>query len=160
MYLAIDPALCTGCRICEVFCSFHHEGRMQPARSRITVVRGQEAGHFVPFTCQQCRRARCAEACPEGAIARNPTTQALEVDPERCLGCKMCLLACPFGGIAWDGERGLPLKCDLCQGQPECVRLCPTGALRYVQEERAAVARRRTALGRLPELLDSRVVAE
>jgi len=51
-------------------------------------------------------------------------------------------------------NRGLPLKCDLCQGQPECVRMCPTGALRYVQEERAAVARRRTALGRLPELLD------
>ena len=75
------------------------------------------------------------------------------VDQDRCLGCKMCVLACPFGGMAWEGERGRPIKCDLCGGEPECAHMCPTGAIRYVREEREAAARRRAGLGRLPALL-------
>ena len=106
MYLAIDPARCTGCRICEVFCSFRKEGAVQPSRSRITVVRGKEAGAFVPFTCQQCSRPLCAEVCPVRAITRDAATQAMLVDEDRCLGCKMCVLACPFGGMAWEGGTG------------------------------------------------------
>lgn len=160
MYLAIDPTRCTGCRICEVFCSFRKEGVVQPSRSRITVVRGQAPGVFLPFTCQQCSRPLCAEVCPVQAISRNAATQAMVVDVARCLGCKMCVLACPFGGMAWagstepNGARGHPIKCDLCQGNPECAHMCPTGAVRYVAEGREAAARRRAGLGRLPGLLD------
>ncbi len=154
MYLAIHPDKCTGCRICEVFCSFKKHEQVQPSRSRITVVRGDQAGRFVPFTCQQCQRPLCAEVCPVRAIAREESTGAMLVDQARCLGCKMCVLACPFGGMVWDGELGQPAKCDLCGGEPECAHMCPTGAIQYVSEGREAAGRRRAGLGRLPGLLD------
>lgn len=129
MHLTIDPALCTGCRICEVFCSFQHEGCVRPSRSRIWVGRLETAGDFAVVTCRQCAEAFCAEACPEGALARRPDTCAIVLDEARCVGCQLCLDACPYGSIIWDAEKGLPLKCDLCQGRPECAHMCPTGAV-------------------------------
>lgn len=154
MYLAIDPEKCTGCRICEVFCSFKKLEEVQPSRARITVVRGQQAGRFAPSTCWQCQRPRCAEACPENAITRHKPTGAMLVDQALCIGCKLCVQACPFGGMAWDEELGQPAKCDLCDGEPECAHMCPTGAIRYVHADRETARRRREGLARLPALLD------
>jgi Fe-S-cluster-containing hydrogenase component 2 len=62
---------------------------------------------------------------------------------ENCIGCKMCMLACPFGVISYDSHKGKIFKCDTCDGDPECVRFCPTGALEYKESELAAVARQR-----------------
>jgi anaerobic carbon-monoxide dehydrogenase iron sulfur subunit len=154
VYLAIDPEKCTGCRICETFCSFAKLQQVQPSRARITVVRGRNAGEFSPTTCWQCQRARCAEACPANAITRHKGTGAMVVDQEICVGCKMCVQACPFGGMAWDEELGQPAKCDLCGGSPECAHMCPTGAIQYVDGDHETARRRRAGLGRLAGLLD------
>lgn len=138
MRLLIDPERCTGCRICEVFCSFRHEGTIRPSRSRIKVARDQEPIAFVPVTCRQCDQPACAEACPVLAISRAEATGALVVDEQLCIGCQACVSACPFSGIVWvagdegDGGGGRPIKCDLCQGAPECVHMCPTAAVRLV----------------------------
>ncbi len=67
-----------------------------------------------------------------GAITLNEHTGAWIVDVEECIGCSDCVEACSFGGIVFDEELGVPLKCDLCGGEPECVAMCPTGALQLV----------------------------
>ncbi|MGB9593348.1 MAG: 4Fe-4S dicluster domain-containing protein, partial [Anaerolineae bacterium] len=91
MQLYIDSTKCTGCRICEVFCSFKHESAIQPAKSRITVLADTEPGRFIPFTCVQCARPACAEACPVGAITRDAESGLVSVNANECIGCRMCV---------------------------------------------------------------------
>jgi len=134
MYLDIDPNRCTGCRICEVFCSFKHEAAIYPFKSRIKVVQGDETALFIPTTCRQCEDPKCVAACPTGALSRDPDTGAILVDEDACTGCEACIEACPFGAMALDTERGVAYTCDLCAGDPECARLCPTGAIQVVSE--------------------------
>lgn len=128
MHLEIQPENCTGCRICELFCSFHHEGAIWPARTRINVVAQNDSGPFSLNVCRQCEEAPCAEACPVGAIVRDEHTGAWMVDLEECTGCKVCVEACPFDALTLD-EQGIPFMCDLCGGEPECVAMCPSGAI-------------------------------
>jgi len=128
MHLEVHAEECTGCRVCENFCSFHHEGAIWPARARITIVALDDDGPFVPAVCRQCDDALCAAACPVEAITRDGRTGAWMVDVEECMGCRACAEACSFG-IVFDDERGIPLKCDLCGGEPECAAMCPSGAI-------------------------------
>jgi carbon-monoxide dehydrogenase iron sulfur subunit len=138
VYLEISAEKCTGCRICENFCSFHHEGAVWPERSRITIVAQSDEGPFVPNVCRQCgvlspskgEDAPCAAACPVEVITLNERTGAWVVDVEECIGCGACVEACPYGAIFVDEELGVPLKCDLCGGEPECAVMCPSGAIR------------------------------
>ncbi len=79
------------------------------------------------------------EACPQDAISRNPETTAVVVDRELCIQCGACVQACVIGldevdpdqklAIRLDEEKEMPLKCDLCDGDPQCVKYCPTKAL-------------------------------
>jgi len=151
--LLINPEKCTGCSLCEAFCSFRAERAVGPAKSRISVLKWEDEGVFIPFTCLQCERPVCMEVCPVAAIKRNPTTRAMEIDESRCLGCKTCVMACPFGGVAFDPDRGTAVKCDLCQGQPECAKMCPTGAIQFVRDEVVAPRKRREAIANLPGFL-------
>lgn len=132
MHLEINAEKCTGCRICENFCSFHHEGAVWPSRSRITIVAQSDDGPFTPTVCRQCDDASCAAECPVDVIIRDEHSGAWVVDVEECIGCIACVEACPFGGIVFDDERGIPLKCDLCGGEPECAAMCPTGAIQVM----------------------------
>jgi Fe-S-cluster-containing hydrogenase component 2 len=137
MRLRIHPERCTGCRICETFCSFHHERVVWPERARVTVVAESDSGPFRPNICRQCnardgsqgRLAPCAEACPEDAIALDPATGAWVIDRETCTGCGACAEACPFDAVFVDPTRGTAVKCDLCGGAPECAAMCPSGAV-------------------------------
>lgn len=130
---------CTGCHICENFCSFHHEGAIWPERARIAILLagGQsDSGPFVVNICRQCDDAPCAAACPTGAItlrstasAVDPCTGAWVVDARVCAACGDCVEACAYGAIRVDEDLGVALKCDLCAGEPECAAMCPTGAV-------------------------------
>jgi carbon-monoxide dehydrogenase iron sulfur subunit len=134
VHLEIRAEKCTGCRVCENFCSFYHEGTIWPARSRITIVAQSDDGPFTPTVCRQCEDATCAASCPVEAITRDERTGAWLVDVEECIGCGDCVEACPFKGVAFDDERGIPLKCDLCGGEPECAAMCPSGAITLERE--------------------------
>jgi len=134
---------CTGCRRCEIACSLHHEGRIWPEASRIRI--------FMPFPgvevihlCAQCDDYPCVEACPVEALRVDERTKAVLVDREKCTGCGACIEACP-GHIPFlhpgDGKATI---CDLCGGDPECVKVCVEAGYRaiYAVEEEVNVNRK------------------
>lgn len=130
--LTFIPENCTGCRACELACSFHCEGLFSPSKSRIRVVRIDEEGIDVPVGCEHCDSAVCMLVCPVKAITEDSSTGAVILNPDVCIGCKQCLAVCPFGAIHYNEEKRQFYKCDLCAGEPECVKWCETGAITYL----------------------------
>ena len=138
------PDRCTGCRVCELACSEIHEDKFQPSKARIQVLSFDETVQDVPMVCQQCVDAPCLEACPQDALSRDANTDAVVLDSDLCIQCGSCIRACVVGRdevavedkvvIRFDSETQLPLKCDLCNGDPQCVKFCPTEALVFTEE--------------------------
>ena len=75
----------------------------------------------------------------------NLATGAKEVDPNVCVGCKVCTIACPFGTINYSADTGKVVKCDLCGGNPQCAEACPTGAITYVDASWTGLDRMRAS---------------
>jgi len=132
--LVINADKCTSCLQCEMACSFEKDGIFNPARSRIKIFEFEHGRVSVPYTCTQCSQAWCENACPVDALKRNNTTNAIELDANLCVGCKVCTIACPFGTINYDPTTKVVAKCDLCGGDPACAKACPTGAILFVEE--------------------------
>lgn len=86
---------------------------------------------FFTLTCQQCDTAPCMNVCPSSALKRDALTGAIIVDEALCIGCKMCVSACPFGCIYFAPGLKFAVKCNLCNGDPKCVQNCMAGALHY-----------------------------
>ncbi len=118
--------LCTGCRICELVCSMRQTGVLSPYRASIRVSHDEENGTFAPAICRHCRKPLCKEACPVPQAMRfhEVVTGVVVVDPKLCIGCLACVDACPFGAIQVGPEQSVQ-KCDLCDGDPLCVKYCP-----------------------------------
>ncbi len=129
--LTVTPDRCTACRTCELACAFRHStSSVQPQASRISAHVIVPDVTNVPLVCLQCEEAACATACPTGAITRDEATGALEVSEARCVGCRQCVAACPFGQMRFDEDHLKSFKCDLCGGDnPSCAAFCPTRAL-------------------------------
>ncbi|RLG46378.1 MAG: 4Fe-4S dicluster domain-containing protein [Thermoproteota archaeon] len=152
MMLIADYERCTGCRACEAACSFKHFGEFNPRRSRITVVRDPLRGVNFPVFCLQCEDAPCVESCPTGALQKRDGL--VELNHDLCIGCKTCVAVCPFGGVVVDPATSKPIKCDLCGGDPECVKFCTPGVLKYVPVTVANVEARKRAVKNIPRLLE------
>ena len=133
--LMVDIHACNGCRICEVICSFEKETASSPTKSRIRILRVDEAGMDVPGVCQHCESPPCRDVCPMDAITEDQKTGAVILNPNRCIGCRACTFVCPYGVISLDVDRKVMIKCDLCGGEPQCARYCPKGALVYERAE-------------------------
>jgi Fe-S-cluster-containing hydrogenase component 2 len=127
----VEPDRCLGCRNCERVCSFQDSGGFKRENTNIWVQIDLGKRSIFTMTCQQCETAVCLEICPAAAIRRDPDTQAVVVDETACLGCKMCVHACPFGCIHFEEQRRIAAKCDLCSGDPKCVQNCMASALHY-----------------------------
>jgi carbon-monoxide dehydrogenase iron sulfur subunit len=139
--LTVVPERCTGCQICLLACSFEHEGIFRPsaARLKVAITRRLVDGTLpevfdYPIICKQCDPAPCAEVCSEDAISTDETG-VVRVDQDRCIGCGLCVPACPNGVMEIDPDSGRAYKCDLCGGKPQCAALCPCGALLFAFEE-------------------------
>ncbi|MCL5957784.1 MAG: 4Fe-4S dicluster domain-containing protein [Chloroflexi bacterium] len=130
-HMIVNSSVCSGCRACEVICSFAHEGVFNPALSRVQISKDEPAGKDEPLVCRQCGNARCVQICPKKALSRHPINKAVVVDVSSCDGCGLCAEACPFGVVRMHSETRVPLLCDLCGGEPRCVPRCVTGALWY-----------------------------
>jgi len=153
--MVVDIDKCTGCGVCELICSFKHAGEFNPLKARIHVTPFLQYEIAIPVVCQQCEEPWCARICPAGAITAeiDETTGAriVEISEEKCVGCKMCMLACPFGNIVISA-KGYAEKCDLCGGEPECVKFCLPGALKFEKPELSMIAKKK---GIAERLLDS-----
>ncbi|MEM2921762.1 MAG: 4Fe-4S dicluster domain-containing protein [Candidatus Bathyarchaeia archaeon] len=122
----VDETCCTGCRYCEVVCSLKHEGETNPRKSRIRILGDPLNGEDRPTVCDPyiCKTMPCVDACPVSAIKKDPDTGYPLISIDECTGCKICLEACPINAIFYDQEKRKALKCDLCGGDPECVKRC------------------------------------
>jgi carbon-monoxide dehydrogenase iron sulfur subunit len=141
--ILVREDLCSGCRACEVACVARHEGSFGTAAARIRVTKIESLGVDHPHVCRHCSHAPCVDACPVGALYKDGTTGAILLVSDDCLGCSACADACPFGVVTLHPETGLALICDLCGGDPACVKRCATGAILYADVEAGSRAKRR-----------------
>lgn len=126
IWIARDLSRCSGCRICEIACSLFHEKRIWPEASRIRVfmlVPGVEFPHF----CVQCEDYPCVGACPFNALSVSRETGAVLVKKDVCVGCGKCIEACPGKVPHMHPKENRILICDLCGGDPQCVKVCQEG---------------------------------
>ena len=160
--IVVDIEKCMACHCCELACAVAHSSTKELSAA---VQSGEQPGHrisveaygrkAVPVNCQHCEEPACVLACPTGAVYRPGKKGPVLVEAARCIGCRMCVQACPFGVITLRGDGKGVLKCDLCverlaAGQePACVAACPTKALRFVEEEDANRVKRRKAAERM-----------
>ena len=125
--ISIDPDRCSGCRRCEVYCSFFHSGKVGRKGAKIKVVKIEEKGIDFPVVCIQCQERYCVH-CPEAAITIGSLGQVI-ISEELCNGCGICETLCPIGAI--EIFEDIPHVCNLCGGKPHCVTACTMDAITY-----------------------------
>lgn len=144
-FIMANSQQCLGCHACEVACVMAHNDEQHVLHQRhfqprITVIKHQHQRSAV--TCHHCEDAPCARSCPNGAIRH--VKDSVQVNQQKCIGCKSCVVACPFGTMqiiltptGQDQVKATAHKCDLCldrEGGPACVENCPADALQLVTE--------------------------
>lgn len=138
--ILIDLKKCLACKSCEINCAITHSEsadifgaflEAKKPRQRIHVEAGE--GVSFPLQCRQCEDPKCVRACMSGAMYRDVLSGLVTNNPDRCVGCWMCVMVCPFGAITRDVEEKIAVKCDRCAGleQPACVLACPTRAIKF-----------------------------
>ena len=158
----VHPERCVGCMQCMIACAAAHSktGQLFTAiaetplpKPRVHVGVGRFEEGF-PNRCRHCNPAPCMAACLPGAIYRDQKTNTVLIDPDTCINCASCAMACPYGVIRYHEDNSAPagkavaVKCDNCihrqrQGKiPACVEVCKVGALTF--EEMSAAMKRKT----------------
>ncbi len=151
----VDYKKCLACKACETACAVRHHpsqsliGAIGDERTEINVrVLGVEHEAF-PLSCRHCDPADCLNACPSGAMRRDPESGVVFVDPDMCKACAMCAMVCAFDAISFKTthrsrySREVAFKCDLCNEhvkkgeEPACVSACHSGALVYAEYDAA-----------------------
>lgn len=151
--IMMHPDRCVGCEHCVSACVFAHEGSQRVEAARVRVYSFPWEGVSVPMLCQHCSEAACVAVCPTGAMHRNPDTALVEYDIDRCIRCRMCTSACPFGNCSYDAMTDIILKCDLCGGDPACVKVCPSDALEFVNDTVSTVSRQKNFASKLKDAI-------
>ena len=124
-FLFAERENCTGCRACEYACSVAHTGVVRPSLSRIHVMKFMNSVD-VPIVCWHCDDAPCVAACPTRpkSIGPDPDHNGMILNEETCVACLSCQKACPAQFIRANPDTGQPLMCDMCGGDPACVKAC------------------------------------
>ena len=138
--IVVHAKKCTGCRLCESICAMYNEGVDDVSRARIHVVRDHAWGLSTPVLCYQCGKPPCINVCPADAIHKDEETGMVQIDYDECIACGLCASECPFGAIIQLENK--VIKCELCGGDPQCVKYCETKAIEYVDSHRAYQSRR------------------
>jgi Fe-S-cluster-containing hydrogenase component 2 len=143
-HVLISSKKCTGCHMCELACSAYHEGAYRPSVARLFSACNPTTGATRGHTCLQTACAKCQDACPNDAIVTREITvkvkgefpgkekiggdsvtgYVLVVDEALCTNCGDCYEACPYDVINEHPDREVAFKCDLCDGEPQCIAFC------------------------------------
>ncbi len=161
MGLLIDVSKCTGCRGCQVACkqwnnlpatatafsgSYENPPRIEGNTwTRVKFTEDRQSNGSVRFLfrktqCMHCTEASCVAVCATGAATRMENGTVV-IDQDKCVGCKNCVVACPFGAVGFDPQTGTSRKCRACYERvannmpPACVKTCPPGALQSGKRE-------------------------
>jgi len=130
---------CIACRACEAGCKQEFDLPIGVRRRRVII---KEEGkypnvkvRYLSSACNHCEEPSCIKACPVGAYTKEPEFGAVLLDQEKCIGCKRCQAACPYGAPQFDEKKKKMDKCTFCYHRlkeglpPACVRTCPGYAL-------------------------------
>ncbi len=127
----VDSEKCVGCQLCMLACTrkFNEAGF---GKSAILVrsLGGFERG-FTVIVCRACKDPPCAKACPEDALVPREGG-GVTLIKDKCVGCKLCVEACPIGAIFWNEEENKPIVCMYCG---YCARYCPYGVIALEKDE-------------------------
>ncbi|WP_324718150.1 4Fe-4S dicluster domain-containing protein [Carboxydochorda subterranea] len=161
--MLVDITQCVGCRSCVFACQEENGWKGDPEGQQLdgerwtavreVAVKGSEEPRFVRTECFHCLQPSCADACIVGAL-RKTAEGPVVYDAGKCIGCRYCMIACPFQvpRYQWDQTFPLVAKCDFCADriaagkQPACSEACPTGATLFgrrdelVEQARARLA--------------------
>lgn len=145
--LVIDLDICVGCHACSVACKGGSAttalaDSVWPNQVFSYEIDADDGGRtiYVPRMCQHCEHPDCVTVCPTGASFQRASDGVVLIDAERCIGCRLCAWACPYGAREYDAAAGVMRKCTLCterrdaagaQALPVCVSTCPSGARHF-----------------------------
>ncbi|MBW2196089.1 MAG: 4Fe-4S binding protein [Deltaproteobacteria bacterium] len=127
--ILINPEECIDCKACEEECASIHQESCLVVETREDL--------SIPVLCQHCDAAICAMVCPTAAIKRMGMKGPVIVDNDLCVGCRSCIIVCPYGVLKLKKNGKGIVKCDLCierldrMEKPACVEACPTDALTF-----------------------------
>ena len=178
--LLYDATLCVGCKACDAACKrvnnlpaeFSTPERLwdtprDTSGYTFTLIKMYRNGTmetkdaevngfaFMKTSCMHCADPSCVSACPVSAMTKDPVSGIVAYDPDACVGCRYCVVACPFGipKYQYDSPTGKIGKCELCRHRfkdgnyAACAEVCPTGATLYGKtSDLLAEAKRRLAL--------------
>jgi len=147
--LLYDATMCIGCKQCEQACADENklryddtvaaEPRQSEHKYTVVLTKGEK---FMRRLCMNCEDPACASVCPVGAL-RKTAAGPVTYEADRCMGCRYCMVACPFGVPKYEWSKVLPKvkKCTMCSqrvglGKPTaCAEICPTGATRFGERD-------------------------
>ena len=133
--IVVDPKVCAGCLACTMKCSAYHYGASSLHLSNIKITGDEATACFTPLLCACCAEKSCIAACPTEALKLHENTDAVIIDSELCIMCEACVEACGYNGIRVrsdpEGNSCIGV-CDQCGGEPQCVKYCRQGALKYI----------------------------
>lgn len=145
----IDLRSCSGCKACQIACRDKNNTNLGVLWRRVYEIGGgswQEQGdalidntfsYFVSSACSHCNEPACVPVCPTGAITKRAEDGVVIIDRSKCIGCRYCEWACPYGAVHFDEEAGTMSKCDFCRDlldkgeNPACVDACVMRALKF-----------------------------
>jgi formate dehydrogenase iron-sulfur subunit len=147
--LLYDATLCIGCKQCEQACAEKNKlpynetiaGEERQSDHKFTVVL-TKGDKFMRRMCMNCQDPACASVCPVGAMRKTAAGPVI-YEESRCMGCRYCMVACPFGVPKYEWSKALPRvqKCTMCAdrvaaGKPTaCAEACPTGATKFGERD-------------------------
>ncbi len=137
----LDSSRCVGCKTCQVACKKKND---LPIGAFYRRVDSYETGSYptvglyhISHACNHCEDPACVRNCPTGAMYKDEATGTVQHHDDICIGCRSCIMACPYGAPVFLEDEGIVGKCNACidtldeDGEPTCVAACGMRALEF-----------------------------